>query len=145
MTAEHHAKTDRVERWIDLSVPASEVWAVIGDFTAFGDWYPDIESCERVELEGDVYRHIKTSRGIMFIEKLEETGEDFHRYSIADGPLPVENYLATLTCFDRKEGGCRVYWSAAYDAEDGAEVDPIVARIFETGLEAIQARFPSSA
>ncbi len=117
---------------------------MIGGFTDFGAWYPDIESCERVELEGDVYRHIKTDRGIMFIEKLEEAGDDFHRYSIADGPLPVENYLATLTCFDREDGGCRVYWSAAYDSADGAEVDPIVARIFETGLKAIQARFPSA-
>ena len=137
---EHHRKTDRVERWIDLDVPAERVWALIGDFLAFGDWYPGTEKVEKAEIDGELHRHITLPNGAMFLEKLEEQGDDYYRYSIAEGPLPVENYLATLTCFDREEGGCRVYWSASFDS-DSRKADEIVASIFETGLETLRDRF----
>lgn len=137
--SEHHAKTDRVERWTDLPAKAADVWAVIGGFAAF-DWYPGPEKCEPVEIEGALHRHITLANGAVFLERLEEEGDHFHRYSIIEGPLPVSNYLATLTCFDREEGGCRVYWSASFDSEN-PKADEYVARVFENGLEALNARF----
>lgn len=137
---EHHRKTDRVERWVDLSAPAQEVWGLIGDFAGFDRWYPGVDRVERLELEGEVHRHITLPNGALFLEKLEAQGDDYYRYSIAEGPLPVENYLATLTCFPLEEGGCRVYWSASFDS-DSRKADEIVASIFETGLEALRDRY----
>ena len=138
----HHHKTDRVERWIDLPVPAATVWETIGDFYRLDLWHPGVESCERVELEDEPYRHVRARGGALHLEKLVENGTDgerVQRYTSAESALPVQNYLATLTCFD--EGtGCRVFWSASFDSED-PRADAIIAGIFETGLAALQDRF----
>ena len=138
--SEHHRKTDRIERWIDLPVAAHEVWSVIGPFGELDAWHPGAHGCELVNLEGGVHRHITLGDGALLLEKLEESGERWYRYSLVEGPLPVENYLATLTCFDREEGGCRVFWSASFDSEDPS-ADDIIAGIFMTGMEALQKRF----
>lgn len=140
---EHHHKTDRVERWLDLPVPAAEVWALIGDFFRLDLWHPGVESSEKVELEGELYRHVRAKGGATFLEKLEAQDDRMQRYSIAESGLPVENYLATLTCFDREEPGaegCRVYWSASFDS-DHPEADEIIAGIFESGLRGLRDRF----
>ncbi len=136
---EHHKKTDRVERWLDLSVPVETVWAVIGDFCDLKSWVPGVESCERVEIGGDVHRHVKATSGALFLERLVEEGPHLHRYTIEEGALPVENYLATLTVFPH-ENGCRVWWSASFDSEN-PEADAMVAGIFEGGLRALDKRF----
>jgi hypothetical protein len=140
MSEAHHRKTDRVERWIDLSSPSAEVWAEVGRFADIDAWHPDVKVSDRVEIDGDVHRHLTLTNDAMLLEKLEATGDDYYRYSIVDGPLPVENYLATFTCFEREEGGARVFWSASFDSED-PRADEYVASIFETGLEALRDRF----
>ena len=96
-----------------------------------------------MELEGELYRHVRAKGGATFLEKLEAQDDRVQRYSIAESGLPVENYLATLTCFDREEPGaegCRVYWSASFDS-DHPEADEIIAGIFESGLRGLRDRF----
>ena len=136
---EHH--TDRVERWTDLAAPAAEVWAAVGDFGALADWHPAVDKCEIVEIEGETHRHLTLADGELLLEKLIETGDDFYRYEIVEGPLPVEDYRSTFTVFPRGEG-CRVFWSSTFDSED-PQADEIVAGIYELGLEAIRERFES--
>ena len=130
---------DRVERWIDLPEKAETVWAVIGPFGAIGDWHPWVESCQVLEVEGETHRHLTLVDGEHVLERLTEHGPHLHRYEILEGPLPVENYRATLTCF-AEEGGCRVFWSSTFDADD-PEADRMVAWIYESGLKALQERF----
>lgn len=136
---EHHKKTDRVERWLDLPVPVETVWAAIGDFCDLKSWLPGVESSERAEIGGAVHRHVKATSGALFLERLVEEGPHLHRYTIEEGALPVENYLATLTVFPQGDG-CRVFWSASFDSEN-PEADRMVAAIFEGGLRALDKRF----
>ena len=137
MSEETHR--DRVERWIDLPAKAEAVWAEIGPFGAIGDWHPWVESCHVMEVEGETHRHLTLVDGEHVLERLTEHGPHHHRYEILEGPLPVENYRATLTCFE-EPGGCRVFWSSTFDAEDPA-ADQTIAALYEAGLKALQDRF----
>lgn len=131
---------DRVERWVDLKGGSPrEVWEEIGQFSAIEDWHPAVTSCELVELGGELHRHLTLADGEMLLERFVEAGDDFYRYEIVEGPLPVEEYRATFTCFDH-EGVTRIFWSATFEAE-GHEADEIVAGIFEAGLAALRDRF----
>ena len=136
----HEPKTDRIERWVDLPVPAEQVWAVIGGFLSIVDWHPALESGELVDLEGELHRHVKTTYGTMILEKLIEQKPGLIRTSVVESDLPLENHVDTLTCFDLPEGGCRVFWSASFDSSS-QQADQIIANIFEIGLEALQKRF----
>lgn len=133
-----HAR-DRVERWVDLPAKAEEVWAVIGPFGSLADWHPLITSCEVVEIDGDTHRHVTLRDGELLLEKLVEAKPHTLRYELVDGPIPVSDYRATLTCFPEGDG-CRVYWSSTYEAED-PRVDELVAGLYEAGLQALAERF----
>ena len=138
--SDEHQQRDRVERWIDLPASAAEVWAVIGDFGGVAAWHPAIDASEVVEIEGETYRHLTLSDGEKMLERLVSAEPRACRYEIAEGPLPVENYRSTLTVFDRPEGGCRVFWSSTFEADD-PHADDLVAGIYEAGLSALRDRF----
>ena len=63
-------------------------------------------------------------------------------YEILEGPLPVTDYRATLSCV-AEEDGCHVFWSAYFMPTEQAErvSDDIIAKFYEIGLQALQDRF----
>ena len=130
---------DRIQLWVELPAKAEKVWAEIGDFGALAAWHPDVLSSEVVEIEGDIYRHVRLAEGGLLFERLLEAGDHFYTYGIEDSPLPMENARATLSCVAEKEG-CRVFWGAVFDPLDPI-VDDIVEGFFEVGLEALRKRF----
>ena len=134
-----HPPRDRVERWIDLPAKAEDVWAVIGPFGSVAEWHPAIAEAEVIDLEGETHRHLTLRDGEKLLERLVEVGDHLYRYEIAEGPLPVEEYRATLTCFPEGDG-CRVFWSSTFESDDPA-ADALIAGIYEAGLAAIQERF----
>ena len=103
-----------VDKEITGSLDAA--WKVVA---AFGEcaWIPGIESCE---LEGDGIGSVrKLKMGAMEIhERLEAFDPEARTlsYSIVKGPMPTENYLATITLTDAGGGKVRVQWGAKFDA-----------------------------
>lgn len=143
MSTKHRSEDhDRVQRMVRLSAPVETVWAAIGDFLSIADWHPLIASVEPAEIEGEPYRHMTTGDGDIFFEKLIETGPHYITYAMVEGPLPVSDHRATLSCV-AEPGGCHVFWSAYFSPSDGDEriADGIVGKFYEIGLDALLARF----
>lgn len=134
-----HSQHDRIQRMLMLDAPQEKVWAEIGAFDAIADWHPVVAKAEMVEVDGELHRHLTTADGALIIEKLEESGPNFYRYSIVDAPLPVADYRATLSCVKEKQG-CHIFWASDYEPLDPS-ADDIIAGIYETGLEALRDRF----
>jgi len=134
-----HAIRDRIQRWVSLPVPPEKVWAEIGGFGAIAAWHPGIGSAELVEIDGDVHRHLKMSDSGLLLERLIETGPHHYSYEMADGPLPLADHRATLSCV-AEAGGCRVFWSAVFVPTDSS-ADDIVAGFYEEGLRALRERY----
>ncbi len=133
---------DQVRRIVSLPADRDAVWSAIGDFGRVADWHPLIERAELTEIEGAVYRHLTTTDGDLFTERLIEVGPHHVTYETVDGPLPVTDHRATLSCV-AEAGGCHVYWSA-YFVPDGADyhlADEIVGAFYEIGLAALRDRF----
>ena len=84
-----------VEKEIEGGVDA--VWGFVADFGGLS-WAPGIESCEVERPEGvGQIRKVKTGP-VEIHERLEEIDPDARRlrYPIVQGPLPVDNSLATV-------------------------------------------------
>lgn len=137
----HHEGYDRLRRMVQLPVTAEEAWAVVGRFESIADWHPLIASAERVEIDGDVHRHLKTVDGDLILEKLTDTSPLHYAYEIVESPLPVADYRAHFSCVP-EDAGCHVFWSAHFEAA-ATEADDIVAAIYEAGLAALRDRFES--
>ncbi len=133
---------DRLRRMVSLAAAPDTVWSEIGGFGQIGSWHPLIDRVELTEIEGDPYRHLTTTEGDRFFERLIETGPHHITYEIVDGPLPVTDHRATLSCV-ADAGGCHVFWSARFIPAPDADhlPDAIVAKFYEIGLEALTRRF----
>lgn len=130
---------DRLQRWVSLPRPADEVWAQIGGFGRMADWHPWVESVELVEIEGLPHRHLIMVDGELFLERLLIEAGRYYTYSTIQGPLPVDDHRATLSCVPEREG-CHVFWSGYFVPTDPA-ADEMVIGFYEAGLTALRERF----
>lgn len=101
---------------------ADAVWTKIGDFCGISNWHPAIEKCV-LSADGKM-RTLSLKGGGTIVEKLENRDDAGHSYSysIVDGPLPVANYVSTISV--AKDGaGSVVTWSGKYDAKGASDAD----------------------
>ncbi|WP_340107768.1 SRPBCC family protein [Pikeienuella sp. HZG-20] len=133
---------DRLERLVLLPASRDAVWAVIGDFGSIAEWHPLIASAEVTEMDGSTYRRLVSVDDESFFERLIEAGPHHVTYEVVEGPLPVTDYRATLSCVAEGEG-CRVFWSAFFvPADDAGRLsEGIVGKFYEIGLRALRERF----
>jgi hypothetical protein len=125
-----------------LSAPPKAVWALIGDFAKPQAWLPGIE---RVKIQGRL-RTCQTPLG-RFRERLIAEGRRRCSYTIEDGPLPIENYVAVLSVLPSTSFfACQVKWEATFEVTAGTDWRALAqkfARIFDAGLRSLQARYGS--
>lgn len=108
----------------EYTASRADVWKVLREFGGL-DWMPGVESWT-VEGEGvGAIRHI-TMGGNVVTERLEAFDDDACSlsYSIQKGPIPVLDYLATISVHER-EGGSRVEWSARFETPEGVPADAL--------------------
>ena len=110
---------------MDYEASAETVWKRLRDFGGVASWMPGVAACD---LEGEGIGAVRSIQmGSMTIQERLESFDDRGRsfaYSIANGPMPVQNYLATVTVSERGSG-CHVDWSARFDLPEGVPADAL--------------------
>jgi hypothetical protein len=101
---------------------ADAVWAKIGDFCGIAKWHPAIEKCV-LSADGK-QRTLSLKGGGTVVEKLEKRDDAAHSYtySIVEGPLPVANYVSTISVAAAGTGST-ITWSGKYDAKGASDAD----------------------
>jgi len=129
----------QVSRSVTLRAAPEAVWSVIGGFQALPGWHPAVETSYREDSGGVEHRRLGLKGGGEIVER--SLGADAHSYgyTIVSGPLPVADYVATLTVAPAGSGAV-VVWSAAFTPTDEGAAAVIVG-IFEAGLAALAERF----
>jgi hypothetical protein len=120
--------TMRQEVWIERS--ASEVWSVVGDPTAVTRWFPGTTT---VDMEGD-RRTIGLASGLELVETVVTVHDELRRFQYRlEGPLPVEQHLASIDVIPDGDRRCLVVYSTDVHPHvlapvlDGAVGDALVA------------------
>ena len=101
---------------------ADAVWTKIGDFCGIAKWHPAIEKCV-LSTDGKE-RTLSLKGGGTIVEKLEKRDDAAHSYtySIVSGPLPVTNYMSTISVASAGTGST-ITWSGKYDAKGASDAD----------------------
>ncbi|MCP1495303.1 hypothetical protein J2Y86_000010 [Pseudomonas migulae] len=130
--------------FIDIPASADQVWQLIGGFNSLPDWLPFIPKSEL--SEGGRVRSLQTADGAVVVERLEvfDNAGKTYSYSILQAPFPATDYLATIRV-EAQDEGARVTWSGRF-APVGVseeEVTALFAGIYQGGLEALRANYPT--
>lgn len=116
----------------EISKPPSELWEHIGDFVGLDRWMPGVPPMES-ENEGKVRRLGSGENAV--IEELVAQDDLSYTYRIVQGPLPVKDYVATLSVTPSGDG-CLVEWKSTFEPNGVAEEQAvaIVQGIYSAGL-----------
>lgn len=129
-----------------IDAPADKVWAILRPFQNMTVWHPAVSRSDREGAApgtpGEIRAlTIKGAPGILR-ERLESLSDETRTvtYSIVEGPMPVANYLGTLSVHaDTLTGRSFVEWRARCDVVDAgeAETTATLRHIYETGLKGL--------
>lgn len=101
----------------EMAAPAARVWELLSDFGSIDRWLP---GAEKPEVTGEGVGAVRVVRmgGAEIHERLESLDPQARRfqYSIVKAPLPVENYLATISVEEIDAERSRVHWVTSFDA-----------------------------
>lgn len=116
----------------------ARVWELVAPFCSIGSWHPAAAGCTDSVVDGKERRLIALKGGGEILEELvaRDDAQRFYTYRIVESPLPVENYLSTLTI-----GDGLMTWSGNFTAKGATdeEAQGIIGGIYVAGFEGIGA------
>jgi hypothetical protein len=117
---------------------ADAMWTKIGDFCGIAKWHPALEKCE-LSADGKT-RTLTLKGGGTIVEALVkwDAASKSYTYSITSSPLPVANYVSTITV-SADGAGSTLTWTGKYDAKGAPDADAakIIQGIYDSGLKAL--------
>ena len=146
MTPENEG-TLSVQREIDVSTSAGQVWDLLGDYNAIEDWHPAVVSST---LTGDgetagSRRVLSLPGDVKIIEDLVSHNNDdmSYSYQIIEGPFPITDYESTIRVEYAGNESSKVIWSSTFKASGVSDKEAIgiITGVYEAGLDSIQQRF----
>lgn len=130
-----------------IPAPMEQVWNRVRDFNGLPTWHPAISESHieggRVADAVGCVRHLTLADGAEIREQLvalsdEECG---YQYRILESPLPISDYLASLTLRPVTHGDeTYVEWGARFEvgAEDEAKLREVLGEgVFKAGLDSL--------
>ena len=132
-----------VEREATVDGSPDSVWKLVGNFNALDVWHPAVVSStmKGAGTKAGATRSLTLGNGAKIEEKLTAYSSVKHTYSYAilSSPLPVKNYVSTLTLSKAGEGKTLVKWSSTFDANGASddEAKKVIGGIYDGGLSRV--------
>jgi hypothetical protein len=134
-----------------VASPAGEVWALLRDFGAIGDWHPALPPCEIEDGPADRVGCVRVF-ALAGGHRETLTGLDDQQRIIAfafgdNAGLPVRGYTSMMTARPvTLSDQAYVEWSSRFDCDE-ADEDKVIAAVRDgvlvPGLKALEQRFGS--
>lgn len=141
------ADTLDIEEKIVINASAKAVWALAGGFKAIDRWHPDVADSTLIgtgKEAGDI-RVLKLNNDKTIVEMLESYDENemIFQYRIIESPLPVENYIASITVMSKDDNSTEIIWRSSFNAAgvSEGEAKELISGIYLTGLNALKRLF----
>ena len=139
------AASINVKKDVILNGSVEDVWDVIGDFGNMTVWHPAITS---TQLAGS-----KTPRRLLILgdgsivrnELIDAIDGQSYTYKLMSAPLPITNYVATLSVESVGTNKTRVEWTGSFDAASGTskkEAKSTVEGFYQAGFNNLKKMFP---
>lgn len=114
-----------------ICAPVERVWEYIRDFNGLPKWFPGvtdshIEAGVAVNQAGCV-RNFGLDGGPRIREQLVKLSDRDHlcRYKMIECPLPISNYLATVSLADSDKGGTEIEIASQFDCPSAQEKEMV--------------------
>lgn len=119
----------RVVETVAIKAPVDKVWAAVKDFDGLSKWHPAIAKDEIVQGANNqpgAIRALAVKDGPTIKEQLVSFSEKLHsfKYKIVESPLPITNYVSTLSVKEGTKGTTVVRWVGTFKRKNPADSPP---------------------
>tara|TARA_R110001583_G_scaffold130834_1_gene282513 strand:+ start:7257 stop:7748 length:492 start_codon:yes stop_codon:yes gene_type:complete len=134
-----------VSKEVTVNASPDTTWKMIGDFNHLDVWHPVVV--------GSVLTHGKTSDtrlltlgngATMNEEQLSRNdAERSYTYAILTSPLPVADYVSTISVTPAADGKSTVTWSSSFDANGASDEEAVnaITGIYDAGMSSLDKHF----
>lgn len=136
-----------VTREVTVDSSPATVWKFVGGFNALDVWHPAVvnSSVKGSSTSVGATRVLTLGDGAKITEKLLSYSEakTSYSYSILSGPLPVKNYVATISLSPTADGKTLMKWTSTFDAAGApdAKATEVIGGVYDGGLAKVVANF----
>jgi len=128
-----------------INAPADEVWKLVANFGELDQFVEAITNCTTEGTGVGTVRTLTLQDGGEVKEKLESLDVDNRvlTYSIAESPMPIENYTGTLEVKSIDNGQSEFIWSSEFEADEGVEdeMKEAMEGLYTLGVEGLKSTF----
>jgi Polyketide cyclase / dehydrase and lipid transport len=129
-----------------LPVPARTVWDTVGGFNNLAKWHPAVARSDETKKGTSTVRTLTLHGGGTIVERLDSKDDKSrsYTYSILEGPLPVQQYQATLKVSENTDGaGCTVEWASEFEPSGApaSDAEKVIRGIYEAGFDSLRKMF----
>jgi len=123
-----------------VSLSAEKTWGLVGDPARLADWHPAIAespcSADGKSRTCTLADGAEVSEEILRVEPDKRS----YTYRIVQSPLPMKDYVSTLSV-EPSDGGCQVTWASEFEPVGipEAELEKLIRGLYEAGLGALEA------
>lgn len=119
----------KVTETIEINASVAKVWAAIKDYDSLNKWHPGFAKDEIVKGSNNMpgaVRALTIKDGPTFTEELVAFSEKDHtyQYRIIESPLPLQDYVATVSVKKGNEGMTVVTWVGHFKRKNPADNPP---------------------
>ncbi len=125
-----------------IEASADTIWQIVRDYGGNGRYVAAISG---IVVEGQgvgAIRTITLQDGAELVERLDIFDDDARTltYSIVKSPLPLADYVATMTVRELAPSRCELQWSSTFEPDGApeAEAKAIVEGIYGMGFEGLK-------
>lgn len=129
-----------VSREATIDTNPATAWKLIGNFNGLDLWHPAVASSTQKGSgsSAGTTRQLSLAGGGTIDEKLVaySAAKRSLTYSITKSPLPVKNYVSTMSVTPTADGKSLVKWTSTFDASgaDDAKAKEVIGGIYDAGL-----------
>jgi hypothetical protein len=108
---------------VEIMAYPGRVWQWVGDWNGLAKWSPGVNRSVSSGSTPGSLRTLEMANGSEIEEELATYDEAnlTYTYKMRPGPIPVTNYLATVTVKGAGPTHCQVTWTATFDVDPDLE------------------------
>lgn len=128
----------KVSKTVQIAADPAAVWSMLGRFDGLDAWMPAITRCEGTGSSPGATRTLTMGDGASVIEEMVSVDESARNYSykIVEAPLPVKNYLSTMSVTGEGSGS-GVTWASEFEVDGApeADIEAMMSGLYQSSLE----------
>ncbi len=124
-----------------INASAADVWVEVGGFNSLARWHPAVKISRQLHDQ----RYLTLANDAEIVEQETARNEDAMSYSyrILSGPLPVEDYHATISVMPVGSDKAKVTWRSTFEAAgvSDSEAEDAIRGVYKAGLQQLNRMF----